>query len=287
VGQQAAAAAYGATGMQAKIDKAKQQYSQTRDVLLQSDPSGNARYGDLTRPELVRSSSGPELPFPIRISSKIVPGTGRSTAELGLPTVNLADPPEDVLYPLFGVYFGWASISTKSALPLDVLDTWQRATITIAPCPYSAPSMTPKKIIKAHLLHDFNDIQIQCLGARISLLILGFLRPVRRLEQYHDHAAMLDDMAKDIAATQASLSPDREAWSAEACINQLKLTKESRSMSERYVDLRRAGQRQVERVPLHKVGIRAPGAIQRDQMVVHGNGGVFVLRDAGQPAHGN
>jgi hypothetical protein len=260
--------------MQTKIDKANQQYAQTRDMLLQSDPSGNAEYSDLARPELVWLPSGPELPFPIRISSKIVPGTGRSTAELGLPTVNLADTPEDVMYPLLGVYFGWASISTKSPLPLDVLDTWQRATITIAPCPYTPPSITPKKFIKAYLLHDFKGTQIQYLDAQISLLILGFLRPARRLEQYHDHAAMLGDIAKDIAATQASLSPDREAWSAEACINQLKLTKRSRSMSERYVDLRQAGQRQVERVPLHKVGIRAPGAIQRGQMVVHGNGGV-------------
>lgn len=276
--QQAASAAYGATGVENKIDKANKQYAQTRDTLLPSNPLENAKNDHLTRAEIIGPSSGPEPPFPIRISSKIVPGTGRSSAELGWPTANLAGAPEDVIYPLLGVYFGWASISTKSPMRPDMLDAWHRATITIAPCPYTPPSLTPKKFVKAYLLHDFKGTQLQHLDAKISLLILGFLRPASSPEQYHDHDSMLDEITKDIAVTQASLSPDREAWSAEACTNQLKLTKSSRSMTERYVDLRQAGQRQIDRVPLHKAGIRAPGAVQRDQMVVHGNGGVYVLR---------
>lgn len=275
---QAASTAYGASGIQNKIDNANQQYAQTRDMLLHSDLSEDAKNDDLGRADIIGSSSGPEPPFPIRISSKIVPGTGRSTAELGVPTVNLAGVPEDVIYPLFGVYFGWASISTKAPLPPDMLDTWLRTTITIAPCPYTPPSITPKKVVKAYLLHDLKGTQLQHLDAKISLLILGFLRPVSSPEQYHDYDSMLDEITKDIAVTQASLSPDREAWSAETCINRLKLTMNSRSMTERYVDLRQAGQRHVDRVPLHKAGIRAPGAVQRDQMAVHGNGGVYVLR---------
>src|SRR5437764_1221905 len=114
------------------------------------------------------------------------------------------------------------------------------------------------------------------MGAKLSLFILGFLRPAPPATAYHDRDAIVDEIEKDIAVTQASLA--RPAWSAEAAINRLKLNKSNRSMTERYVDIRQSCQRPVNRVPLHKAGIRAPGAAQRDRMVVHGNGGLYVLR---------
>jgi hypothetical protein len=276
--REAASTAYGGSGIQNKIDNANQQYAQTRDVVVESNLPNDANYNDLNRQGIIGSDSGPESPFPIRISSKIVPGTGRSTVELGVPTVNLAGAPEDVLYPLLGVYFGWATISTKVPLQPGMLDTWHRAIITIAPCPYTPPSITPKKVIKAHLLHDFHGTQLHHLDAKISLFILGCLRAASPAEQYQDRDSIMYEISNDIAVTQASLSSDRQAWSTEACINQLKLTKSNRSLTERYVDLRQSGQRQIDRVPLHKAGIRAPVAVQRDKMVVHGNGGVYVLR---------
>jgi Riboflavin kinase len=275
--QEAASIAYDAAGVQNKIDNANQQFRQTRDMVLESDYGNDGNYDKLTRSEIVGSADGPESPFPIRMSSKLVSGTGRSTAELGVPTMNLAISPEDIDYHLQGVYFGWASISAKASLPPGMLDIWHPAIITVAPCPYAAPSITPKKVVKAHLLHDFQGTPLQQLDSKISLLILGFLHPAPSMKEL-DRDWILNEIANDIGVTQASLNPEREAWSAEACINQLELTKTNRSMTERYVDLLQSGQRQVDRVPLHKVGIRAPGAVQRDKMVVYGNGGVYVLR---------
>jgi hypothetical protein len=275
--QEVGSIAYNATGIQDKIDNANQQFSQTRDAFLEFGHGNSENYSALAHSEMIGSADGPESPFPIRMASKLVPGTGRSTAELGIPTMNLAIPPQDIDYHLLGVYFGWASISAKTSLQPGMLDTWHQAIITIAPCPYTAPSITPKKVVKAHILHDFQGIQLQQLNAKISLLILGFLHPAPSTKE-PDRDWIVNEIANDIAVTRASLSPEREAWSAEACINQLKLTKSNRSMTERYVDLRQSGQRQVDRVPLHKAGIRAPGAVQRDKMVVHGNGGVYVLR---------
>jgi hypothetical protein len=275
--QEAGSIAYNAADVQTKIDNANQQFRQTQDMVLELDHGNTENYDKLTRSEIIGSAAGPESPFPIRMASKLVPGTGRSTAELGVPTMNLAISPQDIDYHLRGVYFGWASISAKVPLPPGMLDTWHQAIITIAPCPYTAPSITPKKVVKTHLLHDFQGTQLQQLDLKISLLILGFLHPAPSTEEL-GRDWILNEITNDIAVTQASLSPEREAWSAEACINQLKLTKSNRSMTERYVDLRQSGQRQVNRVPLHKAGIRAPGAVQRDKMVVYGNGGVYVLR---------
>jgi hypothetical protein len=275
--QEAGSIAYNATGVKNKIDNANQRFGQTRDMALEFDHGNNGNHDELALSEIIGPADGPESPFPIRMAGKLAPGTGRSTAELGVPTMNLAISPEDIDYHLLGVYFGWASISAKTSLQPGMLDTWHQAIITIAPCPYTAPSITPKKVVKAHLLHDFQDTQLQQLNAKISLLVLGFLRPAPSAKEL-DRDWILNKITNDIAVTQASLSPEREAWSAEACINQLKLTKSNRSMTERCVDLCQSGQRQVDRVPLHKVGIRAPSAVQRDEMVVHGNGGVYVLR---------
>jgi hypothetical protein len=275
--QEASSIAYNATGAKNKIGNANQRFGQTRDMALEFDHGNNGNHDELARSETIGSAYGPESPFPIRMAGKLAPGTGRSTAELGVPTMNLAISPEDIDYHLLGVYFGWVSISAKTSLQPGILDTWHQAIITIAPCPYTAPSITPKKVVKAHLLHDFQDTPLQQLNAKISLLILGFLRPAPSAKEL-DRDWILNEITNDIAVTQASLSPEREAWSAEACINQLKLTKSNRSMTERCVDLCQSGQRQVDRVPLHKAGIRAPGAVQRDEMVVHGNGGVYVLR---------
>ena len=274
--QEAGSTAYSATGMENRIENANQQYARTGDLIVEPNPSNNAKYEESVRPEIIGSSSGPEAPFSIRMSSKIVPGTGRSNADLGVPTMNLATAPENIDYHLLGVYFGWASISAKTPLQPCMLDTWHPAIITIAPCPYTRPSITPKKVVKAYLLHDFEGVQLHILDAKISLLILGFLRPAPSVRSYQDRESILHEITKDIAVTQASLA--RPAWSAEAAINQLKLTKSNRSMTERYVHIRQSGQRQVDRVPLHKAGIRAPGAVQRDRTVVHGNGGVYVLR---------
>ena len=276
--QEAGSIAYNATGVKSKIDNANQQFSQTRDMAPESDHGNNGNYDELARSEIVGSADGPESPFPIRMAGKLAPGTGRSTVELGVPTMNPAISPEDIDHHLLGVYFGWASISAKASLQPGMLDTWHQAIITIAPCPYTAPSITPKKVVKAHLLHDFQDTQLQPLNVKISLLILGFLRPAPSTKSELDRDWILNEITNDIAVTQASLSPEREAWSAEACINQLKLAKNNRSMTKRCVDLCQSGQKQVDRVPLHKAGIRAPGAVQRDKMVVNGNGGVYVLR---------
>jgi hypothetical protein len=276
--QEAGSIAYNATGVKSKIDNANQQFSQTRDMAPESDHGNNGNYDELARSEIVGSADGPESPFPIRMAGKLAPGTGRSTMELGVPTMNPAISPEDIDHHLLGVYFGWASISAKASLQPGMLDTWHQAIITIAPCPYTAPSITPKKVVKAHLLHDFQDTQLQPLNVKISLLILGFLRPAPSTKSELDRDWILNEITNDIAVTQASLSPEREAWSAEACINQLKLAKNNRSMTERCVDLCQSGQKQVDRVPLHKAGIRAPGAVQRDKIVVNGNGGVYVLR---------
>lgn len=65
------------------------------------------------RPLVTGPSTGPEPPFPIRLSGPIVKGFGRGSAELGIPTANIplaglsVGGNEDVES---GVYYGWAGV---------------------------------------------------------------------------------------------------------------------------------------------------------------------------------
>lgn len=65
------------------------------------------------RPSVTGPSTGPESPFPIRLSGPIVQGFGRGSAELGIPTANIplaglsVGGNEDVES---GVYYGWAGV---------------------------------------------------------------------------------------------------------------------------------------------------------------------------------
>ncbi|KAL2156901.1 hypothetical protein VTH06DRAFT_2557 [Thermothelomyces fergusii] len=54
--------------------------------------------------------TGPEPPFPLQFEGKVVAGTGRSQAELGIPTANLSGVPDEIRYRLRGNYFGWAQL---------------------------------------------------------------------------------------------------------------------------------------------------------------------------------
>ncbi len=268
--QEASSVAYDATGAQNKIDNANQQYGQRQDIYSNPLGLGKAPYDELSRPSTIGPDSGPEPPYPIRMSSKVVAGTGQGKTELGVQTANLANIPDDVLVRLSGIYFGWAALTpTKDQAETMSID-WYEAIISIAPCPYTPPSITPKKIVKAYLLHDFQGVRF--LDAKISIVVMGFLRPSPPLKQ--DREIILYDIYKDIAVTSASLS--RLDWGVDSTLRRIKTTSSNRSITERYFDARQLGQRHVNSVPLHRAGIRGPGAELRDRLV--GQGGIYVLR---------
>ena len=66
------------------------------------------------RPEIVGSPSGPEPPFPMRLSGPVVEGFGRGSSELGIPTANIpiagltVGGHQDVES---GIYYGWCGVN--------------------------------------------------------------------------------------------------------------------------------------------------------------------------------
>ncbi|KZF21459.1 hypothetical protein L228DRAFT_153752 [Xylona heveae TC161] len=262
---QTASVAYDASAMSNKIDAANEQYDTRRDDAVKQALS--CPYNEITRACVVGEENGPQSPYPLKLESGIVRGTGRGAAELGFPTANLGIRPESLYIRLSGVYFGWGLI--KSRDKKDFLEGWKQAIISVAQCPYNGPDVVPRQVIKVHLIDDFQGHQF--FDAKLSLIIMGFLRP---FISYDRIEAFLHETHRDIAITHRSL--ERPAWTPEATINQINHSQSSRSATDRYVDFRQNSQKLMDAVPLHKAGVRTGGASYKDQMV--GRGGLYILR---------
>ncbi|SPQ22682.1 c4940f14-3ce8-48cc-a2e0-d41928235843 [Thermothielavioides terrestris] len=256
--------------------------------------------------------SGPEDPFPIKFQGKVVKGTGRSQAELGIPTANLSGVADEVRYRLNGIYFGWARVLPKSrskstpvssaqqtVSPPDSSPSseWHEAIITIAPSsPYARPSAAPTPFVAVHLLttppspspspspsspSPATPTTPTFLGATLQALILGLLRPHPPPTANTQIQARLDAATRDACLTLASLA--RENWRPERAAEALRLRGRERSFGERVDDVmgwveRKAGTMH-GKLPVHLIGVRRAGAEERDRS--RGVGGFWVKRDVG------
>ncbi|KAK4448830.1 hypothetical protein QBC34DRAFT_485287 [Podospora aff. communis PSN243] len=203
--------------------------------------------------------TGPEAPFPLKFSGK-----------LGIPTANLAAlTPDDIPHRLKGVYFGWAAlVPSNPNAPL----TWHQAIITSAPSPYTRAAVVQENIITAHLLHEFPS---QFTNSKLKLIVMGFMRPF--LPHNSPLQQQLDMVSRDVILTVASLSSTREQWAPEVTVRRLKGVKSARNLGERFGEVRDTMQRRMDTaVPLHKLGVRTEGVVERDRAV--GRGGYWVKR---------
>lgn len=274
VAQQAFTSAVDRSGVTDRFSQANQQYSTSRETsynALQRDT-----YDSLARPSIVGLDTGPESPFPVRFSGKVIPGTGASLAQFNLPTANLSGVSEDILLQYHGVYFGWAEVELpkKVAIEKNIPKEWHQAVIYISPDPTSRKSVVQTNTVRVYVIHEFKAETF--LTAKLSVMLMGYMREMDQVSpiQTPDVDAQLFDIYKDIAVTAASLA--RPEWQAETTLDRVKSASSSRSLNERYVELRQTSQRQLDRVPVHLLGIRTEGAGLKDRLI--GHGGVWISR---------
>lgn len=217
--------------------------------------------------DVIGSDDGPEKPFPVRFQGKVVPGTGRGTERLGIPTANLAEVPENTKNHLKGVYFGWASIRETSGVEQD----WHEAIISVGPSPFAAPSVVTKTAIAVHLLHNF-DGEAPFHGAWMQIVVMGFLRPMQVPGTPAEQ--MLDAISQDLWLAMSSLG--RENWGPHAAAEGARTLRSVRSFSDRIAQTKERVQTRIDRIPAHWVGVRTTGAEVRD--LLHGNGGYWISR---------
>ncbi|KAM0803562.1 hypothetical protein BDR22DRAFT_801328 [Usnea florida] len=143
------------------------------------------------RPLVTGPATGPEPPFPIRLSGPIVKGFGRGSAELGIPTANIplaglsVGGNEDVES---GVYYGWAGVDKEGGVWAMVMSIgWN---------PYYKNEV---RSVEVHIMHGF---QHDFYGARMNLLICGFIRPEY---DYVSKESLVEDINVDIEVAKRSL----------------------------------------------------------------------------------
>ncbi|PSK34205.1 Riboflavin kinase [Elsinoe australis] len=194
---------------------------------------------DKPRDPIAGPDSGPEPPFPIRLDG-----------ELGIPTANLpieglAVGGHDNLES--GVYYGWASLSSYTP------SSTQSASHSLPPLNGAAPSSdetqahlasalseagkgqehkagvfpmvmsigwnpyykNEKRSVEVHIMHSFAK---DFYGARMKVLILGFIRPEY---DYTSLESLVEDIRTDIDVSLASLKREEyerlrgEGWLVE------------------------------------------------------------------------
>lgn len=266
--------AYDLSGVQDTVDEVEQRYQDNRgDNLAGAEDGKVVRYEPIPRTVIVGDDRGPEAPFPLRLKGTIAQGSGRATEDFGMPTANLDNIPLDIIAPVKrGAYFGWALVTPKNKAELDLYTDWRPAITTIATQYSERAAVAQRKTVRAYLLHDFPP-STNFVGARLELVLMGWLRP---LIPGSDKEAVFAETIRDIEITQASL--DRDAWGPQETLQRMATAHSQRSMTDRLVQVRSTGQRQVDRVPVHMLGVRNDSFGLHDRGV-YGNGGVFVKRD--------
>lgn len=221
--------------------------------------------------EIIGSDEGPEKPFPIKFEGRISRGSGRSRADLGFPTANLADVPDYIKAQLSGVFAAWAMILPGRNIPDGLSPDWHPAVVTIAPPRGVQPTVVMLNSVSVHILQDFNDIPFfEC---KLKVLLMGWLHPPAQLTA--PAAELMAQHQLDINTTMASL--ERENWLPQETITRMKTLKSERSFSDRLDDMTGSVAQRVDRIPLHLAGVRSESGNLRDQS--YGIGGMWIRRD--------
>ncbi|KAJ0417049.1 riboflavin kinase-domain-containing protein [Aspergillus carlsbadensis] len=189
------------------------------------------------RPTVSGPDTGPETPFPIRLSGPVIKGFGRGSKELGIPTANIpVNGLEDVLPAELGVgvYFGVVALDpatapgapeetaqhedgregngTKRSSNAEILpavlsigynpfykNKTRSIEIHILPSLTSpSPTAEPAPEEKKVAFYKMPDFY----GTRLNLLMLGYIRPEY---DYVSVEALVEDIRVDCEVARASL----------------------------------------------------------------------------------
>ncbi|KAK8216736.1 hypothetical protein M8818_001699 [Zalaria obscura] len=237
--------AYDASGAADRVDSLNQQYDEAL-VAKYGQTIDGQELNDTTSLSVLDHDSpppGPLHPFPFHLASRVVRGTGKGT-EYGMPTANLRALPEDLKFRLLGVYFGWARVTTpreekaekekEKEKKKDLLGGWKQSIITIAPDPHRGPQLAPERTAKCYIIRDLGTVDFCTAGAKVTLLIMGFLHSLPKSTVLPDPATFVEQAYEDVVQTQSLLG--QPGWDAENTLEVMRNRKAT--VTERYVQAR-------------------------------------------------
>jgi hypothetical protein len=283
--RKAASAAYDVSGAHKKIE------SEAGDAESRYEMACEDALAIAEREEL-ELEEGPQSPYPINFIAAYQT-TAIHSDQFNLPIITLSVP-EQISRKLHGYYFGWArsikkqqkgkSQSAKTSwvqamLAATLTDISQLARVSI--------EQANQKNFTLHIIQESED-DVLSNFERFEVRVMGFIRPDEPAQRLHleeglqegDEAAAEASMLaeiNDVSMVQGIL--DHPSWSSDATERESAENgkiKRIDKLKRGYADTRMAAQIQVDRIPFHKVGMRAPGDVMRDRAVLMN--GFYVIR---------
>ena len=278
--RKATSAALGVTGVEKRLNSM---------VGATNTPYDQERDGPFVTPESMELAleQGPIPPYPIRFAAQCQSSTSMNTEaeQLDIPIINLAGVPDNVSPHLHGYYFGWSRVVSKKekGKSAEVEYSWCQVIISALRIDLSQLarvniSQVDKKNITISFISDFEDPPPD--GTRLEIQVMGFIRPDEPLQranmdqglQAGDEAAVEAAMfseVNDISMAQQFL--DHPFWAPDAASRAKARGEEVGKLDKvksGFANTKMAAQRQIDRVPFAKVGMRAPGDKMKDKGVV-------------------
>lgn len=143
---------------------------------------------------------------PIRLAGAIVPGFGRGSRQLGVPTANLAPAPlEAQLRGLpAGVYFGWARVDPGAGAP-DADAAVHKMVMNVGRRPtFDAQGVGVAELsVEVHIMHSYAAEEFY--GRPMRVVALGFIRPEVKFSGLPE---LLARIHADIGLARAQLDSD-------------------------------------------------------------------------------
>ncbi|KAJ4399359.1 hypothetical protein N0V85_006048 [Neurospora sp. IMI 360204] len=247
-------------------------------------------------PGVVGPDEGPLAPLPIRFGGKVVPGTGRSKAEMGFPTANPKDLPEEIKHYFKGVYFGYARIVPSKGDPMGPggpTGVWYKAIISSGPVPYAKKTaVVVEQQTTVYLITEFGA-GVTFFGSKVEVLVMGFLHPVLDYRETSPQYR-LETAQQDVVLALASLN--RPNWAAQSTLARMeaaetnvdgergliggfkktKVVEKGQEVKEKVFEAKEKVAKQIDRIPVHIVGIRKDDGKARDRY--YGTGGYWIPR---------
>lgn len=264
--KEAAVALYGKSGteemVKSTITNGNIQYKGVRSFSYNQAGSGD-------------NESGPRAPYPICFIA-------RSEIEVkegdyfSMPTMTLSGIAEHISHQLRGHYFAWVRRRPDKGPPRLDTDIWSHTVISSLPMQASnlhkaTITEASKRIFKIHFISDCFEPQAYDLK-NLEIKVMGFIRPDAHPVSANDIEEELVASLNDIIFAQTIL--DQAVFAPETGGGQ------GRGFLERattgYADVRLRAQRELDRVPLHKMGLRMEVDMLRDTGV--GVNGFYVVR---------
>lgn len=229
--------------------------------------------------------NGPQEPFPMTFKARVQLGPSQTSSNSdGTPRLTLTSVPDWVSEQLRGYFFGWAKFGTdKQSDPSS--STWSPIIVAVRTLdPLQAArvniSQISKHIVTLRLLDEVDE---SLTSSKVQIRLMGFLRvevpppkgsTSQELADAHAAAAEASILADAYDADVVQSTLAHPAWSPETC-SAAEVQKQSSTWVERTMDgysaIRIKGQKLVEQVPLHKLGVRsATDELRERQVAVNG-----------------